>query len=514
MKSILPILLSFALAFAAGWFGMRDRVRLANDSPVGAPISRATAQRPAAQALTADGLIAKLTAKQAEVLAKNKTTDGDWQRIREEQKQKFDALKASFVLDGDPAKQYQAALERFENGSEQWAEAQLILLAWLRQDTDGLLAFLAKSKHGGLSEALTERCHELSREQTLELLGKLEQANQPDGIVPVLSQLVASTLAGGKFEDAIALADQFMSQPRSDFLMRLAIECPDGLKADAFKWFVAHGENECVRQMASQMAGLRRLPNGQLVQDPSWLQKMTERYPETREAMVKSGIYQGFMMAEWTKMPLQEGLAAMVAGMPDAIPDEAKRTKAMAMLCTQAVDAALGSLRTRQQAVGDEPVSMDQLVELMGPKCQELYAAAPAEMGKAIFPKLAMQDPVAALRMVGNLDPKAREQLVLKAAAQPLLLVMGDAERLLGLFDALPPNAEQGPLQARFMAWNQITNNAYHTHGDSYPAWLLALPNSVNRDMALSALAMSVKGTDPELAAHLQAAKSLAPPSK
>jgi hypothetical protein len=135
-------------------------------------------------------------------------------------------------------------------------------------------------------------------------------------------------------------------------------------------------------------------------------------------------------------------------------------------------------------------------------------------MRKQIFSQLALRDPEAAVALTEPFDPKVREQLLLKAAADPYLLVGGDAERLLKMFTALPPRKEQGPLQARFMAWGQITNNAYRTYGDSYPAWLLALPASVDRDMALSQLAMAVKGTDPELGARLVAAKTQAPPAR
>jgi hypothetical protein len=513
VKASLPLLLSFGLAFAAGWWGVRERVNPWAGDPVSPPASRLAGQRSKDQPVTADGLVAKHTAKKPGDPKKAQAKLNDWLKTQEEQKLKFESLKDSFVLDSDPAKQYEAAMERYKKDYRLTAEIQLISLAWLRQDADGFLAFLAKTKGddpgSGLYGAVKERCRELSLEQNLELLGKLEAASQSYSGQALFSHLVASSLTAGRLEDVLALADQLQPRQKNSFYLRLAIECPEKLRPEAFKWFADHAQIQCLQQMAARPG--QEVSGGM---NSPWLGEMVERYPETRATLVNSGLYQGFMMDTWTKLPVAQGLAEMVAGMPGTLSDEAKRVKALEVLCANAAGAALAEQGDLRRILGNGHPTMEQIVDQMGPRAKELFATAPDEMRKAIFPQLALHDPEAAVALTEPFDPKVREQLLLKAATGPTQVREGNAEQMLKLFTALPPSKDQGPLQARFMAWGQITDNAYRTYGDSYPAWLLALPNSVDRDMALSHLAMAVKGTDPELGARLVAAKSQTPPAQ
>lgn len=514
VKTIVPLLISFGLAFAAGWWGVRERIDFVGAAPNTAPPPRSAGLRPMDQPVTAESLVAKHKARKPSNQKKAKAEMDRWRKTEEEQKRKFELLKDSFVLDSDPAKQFEAAMERYAKNPHEWAELQLISLAWLRQDADGYLAFLSKAKGreptSGLYGAVKERCLALSREQTLELLGKLEAASLTSGIQALFSCLVSSSVTSGRLEDAIALADQLQPQQKDSFYMRLSIECPEKLRPETFKWLVDHGQMECVRQMVYRIGEGK--PGGM---DYSWFREMAERYPETRAKLVSSGLYQQLMMDTWTKLPVAQGLAEMIAGMPGTtLSDEDKRSKALARLCAQAAGAALGETWNPERIVGEGRPTIEQIVDQMGPRAKELFAADPDEMRKAIFPKLALHDPELAVALTEPFDPKVREQLLLQAATDPTLLSNGNAEQMLKLFTALPPSKDQGPLQARFMAWGQITNYAYRTYGDSYPAWLLGLPNSVDRDMALSHLAQAVKGTDPELGARLVAAKSQTPPAQ
>jgi hypothetical protein len=52
-------------------------------------------------------------------------------------------------------------------------------------------------------------------------------------------------------------------------------------------------------------------------------------------------------------------------------------------------------------------------------------------------------------------------------------------------------------------------NGGVEGYGDSYAPWIMSLPNGVDRDMALSALAGAIESKDPQWAAELRAAKTL-----
>ena len=221
MKTILPLLISFGLAFVAGWWGLRERVDFGGAAPDGTPSSRTAGERTKDQPVTVESLIAKHTAKKPADPKKAQVKLDDWLKTQEEQKRKFETLKDSFVLDSDPAKQYEAVMDRYKKDYRLTAEIQLISLAWLRQDADGFLAFLAKTKGddpgSGLYGAVKERCRELSREQTLELLGKLEAASQSSGVQALVSHLVSSSLTSGRLEDALALAEQLQPRQKASF---------------------------------------------------------------------------------------------------------------------------------------------------------------------------------------------------------------------------------------------------------------------------------------------------------
>ena len=81
-------------------------------------------------------------------------------------------------------------------------------------------------------------------------------------------------------------------------------------------------------------------------------------------------------------------------------------------------------------------------------------------------------------------------------------------QALLDLVSTLPAHSGSNANE-RFKVWLRAANPSVGSFGDSYGAWVLAMPHGVERDMALSALGAHFDADDPNAAAAYRAAKTL-----
>lgn len=139
-----------------------------------------------------------------------------------------------------------------------------------------------------------------------------------------------------------------------------------------------------------------------------------------------------------------------------------------------------------------------------------LLDGAPEVTRQQLFPLLAAANPEEAVAWLDSLPAGDKHATILDSAGG----LARDPKRLLGLFTAYPYDPRQGPLQSRFRKWMGSCRPAYEQYGDSYAQWLISLPTSVDRDMALGTLAHDLRSADPALAERLIAAKNFTPPGK
>jgi len=166
-----------------------------------------------------------------------------------------------------------------------------------------------------------------------------------------------------------------------------------------------------------------------------------------------------------------------------------------------------GTMNDVLQAYRTGGTGADEVLSAIAASLPELAANSPALMKDRVFQALIQVDPAAALKLYEGLPEKELYRKVQEIG--PAGLRRADPELMLKLFEALPHNPEHGPLQERFESWMGVTRNAYTTYGDDYAAWVMQMPEGVNRDMALSALAIQVEPDDPAQAKTLRAAKTL-----
>lgn len=356
-----------------------------------------------------------------------------------------------------------------------------------------------------------EWCKGLTEEQVFEALAKFAKHPGLRAESAVLSHLIERSLATGHFADAPAMAERLDAKNRELFLNQLARECPEAMRSEAFKWYATTGNEGALWQLISHASECGILADGREYRNTRWLSEMLETHPETRDFLVESGIYRNFMRSEWARLPMEEGVAAMVANDPSSLPEDEKRSKALGYFCEETVSRLLPERAVIASILSDPEATsggVDAVIARMGPEAAALYAANPDQTRAAIFLRLSAFQPEKAAVVLDGLEPGAREDLLLRAAQPIRWAAGGDAGSLLALMQSCPIPEGAGREQARFNVWTGVSPIYYSTYGDAYPEWLLSLPPSPDRNIALSAMAMTVYSTDPDLSSRLKAAQT------
>lgn len=134
------------------------------------------------------------------------------------------------------------------------------------------------------------------------------------------------------------------------------------------------------------------------------------------------------------------------------------------------------------------------------------HQAANETMAVKLFEQFSPFDFSTSIAFLEGVDAAAKEKAFLQQCNQ-LLANQGDAQRLHEILTNHP--AGNGQLNGRFVGpWNIITKHAYERYADSYPEWLIALPQGADRDMALSQLAYQQQAEEPEFSKELLSHKA------
>lgn len=136
----------------------------------------------------------------------------------------------------------------------------------------------------------------------------------------------------------------------------------------------------------------------------------------------------------------------------------------------------------------------------------EAAASEPDLLARNVYQHVATYDPEGAMDLLAELPVADREKLMLESAFSSA--GTGNPQALLGLVNTLPSHSGSNA-DERFRVWLRAANPNVAKHGDSYGAWVMALPPGAERDMALSGLAAHFDADDPQAAAAYRAAKTL-----
>lgn len=166
-------------------------------------------------------------------------------------------------------------------------------------------------------------------------------------------------------------------------------------------------------------------------------------------------------------------------------------------------DSTLGDWRFRLR---HGQISATEMMAEMRKAMPDAAASEPDLMLRNVFQHVAPHDPEGAMDLLAELPVADREKLMLESAF--FSAGAGNPQALLGLVNTLPSHAGSDANE-RFRVWLRAANPNVAKHGDSYGAWVMALPHGAERDMALSGLAAHFDADDPQAAAAYRAAKTL-----
>lgn len=142
-----------------------------------------------------------------------------------------------------------------------------------------------------------------------------------------------------------------------------------------------------------------------------------------------------------------------------------------------------------------------QILARMEKEMPELSKKSPAVVRDEIFQSLVRQNPHAAMPLLDQLAPAERSAAVLRVARTNLDNVNPD------LFLAALKEVPAGDAtlrEDRLRAWTSRAENTEILLNTEYVDWIRALPDGVDREMALYSLSAAIEKRRPELAASLR----------
>ncbi len=137
-----------------------------------------------------------------------------------------------------------------------------------------------------------------------------------------------------------------------------------------------------------------------------------------------------------------------------------------------------------------------------------LAAEQPEEFRQTLLKQMAAIHPASAMVLISDLPLQQRESAMLDAAMG--IAGQADPQKLFDLLSQMPPTLGSKP-NDRFQVWIRAAAPYYDKFGESYSAWVAAMPHGIERDWALSGLYANFKSHDLEKAESYQALKTMPP---
>lgn len=137
-----------------------------------------------------------------------------------------------------------------------------------------------------------------------------------------------------------------------------------------------------------------------------------------------------------------------------------------------------------------------------------IAAEHPDEFRQTLFKQLAAIRPASAVDLISDLPMQQREAALLDAAMG--VAGQADPQHLFELLSQMPPTLASKP-NDRYQVWIRAAAPSYNKYGESYSAWVAAMPQGIERDWALSGLYANFQSYDPEKAESYRALKTMPP---
>lgn len=216
-----------------------------------------------------------------------------------------------------------------------------------------------------------------------------------------------------------------------------------------------------------------------------------------REKLAKDGNLNDFALSN-SNLPMNDRIALMQGGDPNA--------QANQSLYDQLATSDANNLFQNSHDWGYEfRVGKMDAAEVLAELTKEMSgygARSPDALRKTVFENLVEEDSARAMVLLGDLPPAERAKAVIDVAQARFYAV--DPNLFLTALQQVPADDPQ-LWDARLNAWVKHAPDNYRRLDADYVSWVRALPDGVDRDMALYSLALVAANDYPSLAADLRA---------
>jgi hypothetical protein len=406
----------------------------------------------------------------------------------------FEELVRTMTVPDDIKAAIEAEMKLWEkDGHGQSAKLAALLYFWSEKDFSGLLKWADRIDEGN-AMALAYHIQKIV-EKTIEVKGTHAILGLPknENWSGNLMYYVGSTL--GKSGDTGQLAEAKGSlNPREwqNFRGYVAGNWPWAERSKLVEFAISENAPDII----SRLAGSQREKSSEA---SAWLLELMN--DETldagfRDKLAKEGAVKSLANGD-PEMPLATRLALLRAGDSSAQPEQ----KIADQLATNDVRNVLRGAQDWSYEFRHGAMEADEVLAAFSAKFPDQAAKAPDAVRNALFEELIEEDSKRAMDLLKGLSPEGRSKSVLEAARNAFFQV--DPNHFLTALQQVPPD-DPALWDARLDAWVKHGPDNYIRLDTDYVDWVRALPEGVDRDMALYSLAMASQERNPSLAKELR----------
>lgn len=195
--------------------------------------------------------------------------------------------------------------------------------------------------------------------------------------------------------------------------------------------------------------------------------------------------------------PLEDRLAIMQAGAQELHSEQ----KLWDQLTASDVQNKMRSSSDLNFQFRNGNIDATQVLAQLMQELPELSTKSPSALRETIFKNLVEQNPHAAMPLLTNLSQADRSMVVLRAAQTGFGRL--DPTLFLAALNEVPAN-DATLRDDRLRAWTAHAENNYETLDKEYVSWVRALPDGVDREMAIYSLSAAVRDEHPDLFSTLR----------
>ncbi len=131
-------------------------------------------------------------------------------------------------------------------------------------------------------------------------------------------------------------------------------------------------------------------------------------------------------------------------------------------------------------------ITAEQVYQDIASRLPGLAGASSAALRRQIYQELAEENPQAAMTLIKDFPPDARQDAVTRASLE--MFGDMDPQRLYDFLQTIPTDGNDASWDTRLKTWEERTFRNQERLGNDYIAWVKQLPSGTDREMALVGL--------------------------